>query len=143
MTTIDMRSRLYWGLCVLFVILAGISLVSALTLSLYSFYGKGVFLFGYALLNALLAYGFWKRAYWLMPIALINMGGIILIKVIGLVQGVTTWSNLLASVGSAAVLAAFIYATRSSLSGPRFSAPIGVVYLIVLIPVLLRSIGVL
>lgn len=138
-----MRSGSYWTASVLFLILSIVSFVPALIFFSYSFYEKGIFLLGYVFLNALLAYGLWKRVYWVVPVALINAGGILLVKVIGLAQGVTTITNFALTVGSAAVLAGFVYATRQSLTGPFLSRPILGVYLIVLIPILLRSIGVL
>ena len=143
MAITDIRSGSYWAVGVLFLVLSIVSFVPALVFLYHAFYGKALFLFGYAFLNGLFAYGLWKRAYWIVLLSLINLGGILLVKLIGLAQGVTTMTNLLITVCSAAILAGFTYATRRSLSGPFLSLPITIVYLIVLVPVLLRSIGVL
>lgn len=137
-------AKTYRILGVVFFVLSIVSFVPALLFFYNGFMGKAVFLVGYALLNLLFGYGLWKRERWMVALSLINLSGIFLAKGFGFLKGTTTGLNFLITVLLVAILAGFIYATRSSLKGKRSEdMTILVAYLIVLVPILLRSVGVL
>ena len=136
--------RTYQTVAVLFLVLGVVSLLPALLFLYRGFFGKAVFLFGYTFLNAVFAYGLWKRQRWMVSLSLINFCAIVIAKAFGLWKGVTTGTNFLVSILVVGILAGSIYITRASLKGEHRAHPVVLItYLVILIPVMMRAIGVL
>lgn len=136
-------TKIYRIIGMLFGVFSVLSLLASFVFFYYGFFDKGIFLVGYALLNGLFCYGLWKRQRWMVTLSLINFGGVVIIKTVGFFQEITAGVNFLVSAILVAVLAGFIFMTRSSLKGRHdMDIAVLVAYLIVLLPILLRSIGI-
>lgn len=134
----------YQIISIVFLVLAAISFTSASLFFYSGFTAKATFLLGYTALNLLFAYGLWKREQWMFAFSLINFIGISLVKISGFLRGTVTGVNCTISIAIVAIFAGFIYATRPYLRSKHSKyVPILVAYLALLVPVLLRSIGIL
>lgn len=133
---------IYKSISILFLVLAVLSLFSALILLANGFLGNALFLLGYTALNSLFAHGLWKQKHWMLLLSTLNAIGLVVVKVYGLLNGSVTWLNVFACVVVSSGLALFIYSTRASLVGKRsLHGAIFSAYIIILIPILLRSVG--